>query len=1041
MIQRYMKSIMLVGALCTISFVQAAERNLALNKVIATNDQSPEYSPHFAIDGKTGNDSRWASQVGDGPFHLIVDLGANYSIDRVILDWEDAAAKAYTIETSTDLTNWERVAEVTNGTSGETKEITFSETTAKFVKLNCTQRTTSYGYSLYEMEVWGEYNTKDTSNTVLLEPIGGTPFKYIRIGDMDGTGWGDGMSGNLKNYKGNPLNVDGEGMLYGGDFIPDLNRDGTTKSGGDEFDNRDGAEKANMKYSSRGAEVGSGTSGSQWTDVEITWDTRVVFAFDFSVKKGLINPDTALYFNLIFGDYDVKGATLHLITQKGKEMQLPITMQNQVKPGEDNDGLIQTAYAELTFDDVFYTMENGYHKAYLEAVFQTNGDPYVTFDFAEVSIVPIQPDIVIAPGPAYLVVDDSELAAGDTIDLAAQVFDVFDDRYITDSDNFSWSIVGDDDIEEDDLFKDSKGVWKFTATNAFRTIQLMVEYVDPEYPKRPLSEMVTVTIGAGAPYGIDLQKKQETDNRKEYADQITVMLGENHSSEMVYAVVRDEFGNLVEFTETLNWEVDDQDVAEVDSDGATSAEIEMVAGGETVVVAQYSGLEPDTVQVTAVEEVVEAVQIAQIESAFIRDSDSDGRADMITVTFDMELDEIPEEIASIDWPHEGAQEYTATRGDMVFVSNEWGTEDRSRVEINFPEGTMEQGITAADDDNEPTLEMNGKKISIADSVGPVILEAIKYPSHFKRYAVQTDDSVVVKIAPDTLIITLSEEIERPIDAKINRMFRHITDKNESTLQMLEEPVALKGTQLWMVLIHNSPDENPLRVGDEVMLNHDIEVVDVFGNISENVSVEIKGTEGKARSLRMNFREVVVGLSSENRSSIPSESIALYDDSGELIEEEYSIDVPLGETWVTPVGTDITFDSEGNAECSDDDNEEEKEFQFGCYASMATVTGILDGPYRADVTVFDNIGQFVAQWTQYFGYCGEFENEDRQRQSNQAGVFINDLMWDLKDTKDRNVAAGIYMWKVNYHFASGEKHSVSRTMGVVRHEATEECEEL
>ncbi|MGL1934509.1 MAG: discoidin domain-containing protein [Fibrobacterales bacterium] len=1041
-VQGNIKTILFLGILCATTVVQAKVKNLALNKVIATNDQSPELSPHLAIDGKTGKDSRWASQIGNGPYHLIVDLGANYSIDKVMLNWEDASAKEYTIETSTDLTNWERVAEVTNGKRGETKEISFTETTAKFVKLNCIQRTTSYGYSLYEMEVWGESDTKDTSNNVLLEPIGGTPFKFIRVGDMDGTGWGDGISGNLRSAAGQPLNKDSEGMLYGGDFLPDLDRAGTVKSGGgDEFDNRDGAEKANMKYSSRGAEVGSGTSGSQWTDVEVSWDTRVVFAFDFSVKKGLVNPDTALYFNLIFGDYDVSGATLHLITQKGKEMQLPIKMQNKTGKGEENDGLIQTAYAELSFDDVFYTIENGYHKAYLEAVFQTNGDPYLTFDFAEVSIVPIQPDIVIAPGPAYLEVDDKELAAGDTIDLMAEVYDVFDERYITDSDNFTWSMVGNDSEDGDALFKGDKGVWKFTATNAFRTLQLMIEYVDPAYPKRELSEMVTVSIGPGEPYGIDLQKKQESDNRKKYAEQITVTLGENHSSETVYAVVRDRFGNLVEFTETLDWSVDNRDVAEVDSDGPTSAEIVMEAGGEAVVIARYSGLEPDTARLTVVEEIVEVVEVAQIELAYIEDSDSDGRADQITVVFDMELDQIPEEITSIDWPHEGAQELSVSKKDMAFVTNEWGSEDRSRLVITLPEGSLEQGVTAADEDNIPTLELNTIEIPIVDSIGPVILEARKYPSHYKRYAVETDDSVVVQVAPDTLIVTLSEEIKTPIDAKINRMFRLIQKHKEGTLTVVEEPIALNDTRVWMILVHNSSAENPPRVGDRLMLNSDIEVGDIYNNISENASVEITGIEGKAENLRMTFRESVVGISSDKGGSIPSETIPLYDADGDLIEEQYSVDIPLGETWVAPVDGVVTFDSDGNAECSDDDDESEEEFRYGCSASMVTVTGILDGAYRADIAIYDNIGQFITQWTQHFGYCGEFDNAERQNQSNQPGLFINDLKWDLKDTQGRNVGSGIYMWKVTYYFASGEKHSVTRTMGVVRSDVSEECEEL
>ncbi|WP_330294889.1 discoidin domain-containing protein [Streptomyces sp. NBC_00503] len=107
-----------------------------------------------AVDGDNG--TRWSSQFAD-PQWIQVDLGANAQMSQVVLRWETAAAKAYRVELSTDGANWSTAYSTANGTGGvQTHDITG---TARYVRVYGTQRTTGYGYSLWEFQVYGTTGT------------------------------------------------------------------------------------------------------------------------------------------------------------------------------------------------------------------------------------------------------------------------------------------------------------------------------------------------------------------------------------------------------------------------------------------------------------------------------------------------------------------------------------------------------------------------------------------------------------------------------------------------------------------------------------------------------------------------------------------------------------------------------------------------------------------------------------------------------------------------------------------------------------------
>ncbi|MCX7985809.1 MAG: discoidin domain-containing protein [Bacteroidales bacterium] len=125
--------------------------NIALNKPVTVSSTQSGLSANLINDGKT--DTRWGSEWSD-PQWVIIDLQANYNISQVILRWETASAKNYTIDVSSNGISWTTVKTITNSTGGNETH-NFSGINGRYLRLYCTTRNTGWGYSLWEFEVYG----------------------------------------------------------------------------------------------------------------------------------------------------------------------------------------------------------------------------------------------------------------------------------------------------------------------------------------------------------------------------------------------------------------------------------------------------------------------------------------------------------------------------------------------------------------------------------------------------------------------------------------------------------------------------------------------------------------------------------------------------------------------------------------------------------------------------------------------------------------------------------------------------------------------
>jgi acyl-homoserine lactone acylase PvdQ len=124
--------------------------NLAAGKTVSASSAQSGYPAANTVDGSLT--SRWASSWADNEW-VQVDLGSSKSVARTLVRWESAYASAYQIETSTNGTTWTQAAAVTAGNGG-LDTVAFPAVTARYVRVTGLTRATSYGLSVYELEVY-----------------------------------------------------------------------------------------------------------------------------------------------------------------------------------------------------------------------------------------------------------------------------------------------------------------------------------------------------------------------------------------------------------------------------------------------------------------------------------------------------------------------------------------------------------------------------------------------------------------------------------------------------------------------------------------------------------------------------------------------------------------------------------------------------------------------------------------------------------------------------------------------------------------------
>ena len=130
--------------------------------------QETGYQPEEAFDGNLG--SRYAAASYESGVTLGVDLGKTYKVSSVAFKWEGAYATEYNIQVSKDGKAYDTVKTMT-ADKAETIEVPLDEAVeARYVRIECVKNALNYGYSLWEMGVYGTEVAEVETTTPVVEP-------------------------------------------------------------------------------------------------------------------------------------------------------------------------------------------------------------------------------------------------------------------------------------------------------------------------------------------------------------------------------------------------------------------------------------------------------------------------------------------------------------------------------------------------------------------------------------------------------------------------------------------------------------------------------------------------------------------------------------------------------------------------------------------------------------------------------------------------------------------------------------------------------
>lgn len=106
-----------------------------------------------ALDGDYA--TRWSSAYSDPQWYQI-DLEKKINISQVVIFWEDASAKNYTMEVSDDGITWKTIVTKTDMSNGKrTDDLNGLSGSGRYIRMFGTARTSIWGYSIFEIEVYG----------------------------------------------------------------------------------------------------------------------------------------------------------------------------------------------------------------------------------------------------------------------------------------------------------------------------------------------------------------------------------------------------------------------------------------------------------------------------------------------------------------------------------------------------------------------------------------------------------------------------------------------------------------------------------------------------------------------------------------------------------------------------------------------------------------------------------------------------------------------------------------------------------------------
>ncbi len=158
-------------------------RNIALGKNVEVSSKSEPWWASAPLEGSNAVDDNydtyWLSSTYDSVAqtcdqYMTVDLGANYTIGRAVIQWQTEYANIWDLQVSSDNKNWTTVYRQLQG-NGEDEEIKLYAENVRYVKMKGILMGRGSGYSIREFKIY-EYQSGDEK---VQHTIGELPTKKV----------------------------------------------------------------------------------------------------------------------------------------------------------------------------------------------------------------------------------------------------------------------------------------------------------------------------------------------------------------------------------------------------------------------------------------------------------------------------------------------------------------------------------------------------------------------------------------------------------------------------------------------------------------------------------------------------------------------------------------------------------------------------------------------------------------------------------------------------------------------------------------------
>ena len=126
-----------------------------IEKMSIVGVSSKEDEIYNVIDNNKG--SRWQADTNGPDEYIILDLGEEYNIGRILILWENANASDYDIEYSLDGENWDSLLSYKDPSPGlhaRADSHIFAAVDARYIKITMNVAGSMYGYSIFEIDIF-----------------------------------------------------------------------------------------------------------------------------------------------------------------------------------------------------------------------------------------------------------------------------------------------------------------------------------------------------------------------------------------------------------------------------------------------------------------------------------------------------------------------------------------------------------------------------------------------------------------------------------------------------------------------------------------------------------------------------------------------------------------------------------------------------------------------------------------------------------------------------------------------------------------------